>query len=87
MNTLRLIAALLLFAAAVVLPWWVVLPLACGYVCYFSRAYEVVLIAACIDGFFGAGLTLPYYTIAALALIMAAHILKPSLSIFTNHRV
>lgn len=76
----RVLAAIALFILAVVLPWWAALPLAVAYA-FFFRAYELPMLAACIDGYFGAGIAVPYYTAAAALLLVVSEWIKPSLAI------
>lgn len=83
MIAYRMIGGAFVFVSAVVLPWWAVIPLALIYAAFF-RAYELVVLAALIDGFFGAGITLPYYTIGAFLILLLAEWVKPSLSFLND---
>ncbi len=58
--------------------WLVAAPLTIWYV-YNFRAYELVVLGIYIDAYFLSQLSIPYYTLGFLALVIFMEILKPSL--------
>lgn len=79
----RILCFCALFAAAIVLPWWLVAPFALVYAFAF-RAYELLALAACIDAYFGAAAQIPYYTLGALSFMIVAEFVKPYLSFYSR---
>ena len=65
---------------------WLLLPLAIAYTFIFHRAYELVLVGASIDAFFGVSVVVPYYTIAAMLLVGVAELVKPHLTFYAYVR-
>ena len=48
------------------------------------RGYELILLALFIDAYFGAGLSIPYYSLYTIALVALTEWLKPSLLIYNR---
>ncbi len=65
---------------------FILAPIAFVYAFVFRNAYELIILAACIDAFFGAAATLPYYTISAIVVVGIAELIKPHLSFYANLR-
>ncbi|MEX0917702.1 MAG: hypothetical protein WDZ93_00945 [Candidatus Paceibacterota bacterium] len=84
MILLRIVCCIGMLVASILLPWFIVLPLAVVYVLW-SRAYELVVLAAFIDAYFGSAVLIPYYTLTAAALFLVAEWVKPSLSFYTRN--
>ncbi len=73
---LRSISFLCLVTAWYFDVWWLGIPLLVWH-CFHYRAFECVVLAICIDVQFMTGLTLPWYTIGALASLVLAELIKP----------
>lgn len=83
MILLRIFSFLILLLAGVFTPLWLVVPCIIAYTFVFG-GYEVLVLAALIDGYFGAGITWPYYTAIALVVAVIAEWVRPSLTLFRN---
>ena len=79
----RISLALLMTLTAVFLPIWLVIPLAVAYAVRFW-AIELVVFGALIDAYFGAVTAWPYYTLAAIAIVVTAELAKQHLTLFKN---
>lgn len=80
MIAVRTLSFILLIVGAIALPGWVLLPFALAYA-FFFRAYELLVLAACIDAYFGIAAHLPYYTICTLIMLVSVEWLKPYLAL------
>lgn len=62
--------------------WPLALTAAVAYVLRYS-GFELIVLAALYDGYYGAFTTVPYVTIAAAVLVLAADWLRPRLVLYT----
>lgn len=46
--------------------------------------YELIILGACIDTYFGAGISVPYYTLGAFVIVYGATWCKPKLLLYTT---
>lgn len=79
MMQLRIVSFVFIATIAVVAPPLIVLPFALAYAFRF-RAYELLVLAAGVDAYFGVAAPLPYYTIVTFIMLIAMEWLKPHLS-------
>ena len=80
--TVRIVAGLAITLAGLLAAPWLVLPVAVLHaLAWFGL--ELILIGAAFDAYFGAGHGVPYYTIAAIGLVVVAEWLKPRLSFYS----
>lgn len=79
---IRAIFLLLLVILAATGPAAVFAVAAFVYLCMY-RAFELVLLAACIDAYFGTG-NVPYYFIVTTLTVLAAESVKPYLHVRTT---
>lgn len=75
---MRLLAFLILIFVIVWLPWWVLLLYCCWYAGRFF-AIELLLVAACLDVYFGVA-GIPYYTLSATGLVLSIELARPYLT-------
>lgn len=86
MMLYRTLAALGVGIVGVFCTPWLLAPICIAYVLYFRKPYELVLMGAMLDAFFGMSVSLPYYTLAAVLLVGIAELIKPHLSIYSYVR-
>ena len=75
-------ACILLFLSTLLSPW-LLLPFAILHA-FSWFAFELIIIAAAIDAYFGVLYVAPYYTISALGLVVLAEWVKPRLSVYAD---
>lgn len=81
--TLRLLAGLIMLLLATVISPWLLLPFAILHALSWF-AIELLVIAAAIDAYFGVFHVVPYYTLAAALIVVAAEWVKPHLSFYAD---
>lgn len=65
-------------------PLWVFLPIVILYTFYYD-GIEIILIAVLVDAYFGYGHTsVPWYTVAALGLLILVRFLRPYVSMYNR---
>jgi len=82
-----MILRLFLFAALMLLsvfaPVWILAACALAYALRFT-AYELLVLAACIDAYYGGSSALPYYTLVTAALLLAVEYIKSRLIVYNE---
>lgn len=68
-----------LVISVTVFPWWALSFLALTYALW-CTAYELILVGFLVDSFYGGAGSVPYYTLLAAALVLAAEVAKPHLA-------
>jgi len=81
---IRLLLCIALVVCAVVLPVWLFAIAAFAYALYYT-AYELLLITALLDAFYGGGIFIPYYTIACAVVLIMLEWVKPRLSVYNEN--
>ena len=84
----RVLADLILFAAALLFPWWLPAMLGCVGLFLFTNFYEIVGVGIILDALYGmpgSGVfTLPlWYTSGGLLLFVLVHLLKKRLKFYS----
>lgn len=82
-HKIRIVSLILIVIGSIFIAPWVLLPMVAAYALYW-RAYELLLVAACIDAYFGGAVNIPYYTISVLFILIIMEWVRPSL-LFNNH--
>ena len=76
----RILLFLALIFLSVSLPWWLFVLAALLYSLLYTP-YELVILGALLDGYFGAGGSfMPYYTLSLTALVLGSEWLRPRLT-------
>lgn len=83
MIIVRIIAFILIVLGVLFFSPWLMLPFVIAYA-FVWRAYELLLLSACIDAYFGAASMIPYYTLAAGCIIILLESIKPHLSFYAR---
>lgn len=69
----------ILMAFLLITPWfWLGVALALGYIFYFG-GFELIILAAVVDGYFGAFTSWPVFSLATIAVVFAIDFIKPYL--------
>jgi hypothetical protein len=81
----RIFAFLVLLFLVVTLPTWLLAVCALIYAFRFT-AYELIVVGACIDTYYGGGtlLYIPYYTFFSIAIVFIAEFIKPRISVYNE---
>lgn len=74
----RILSIIGVALASVLLPWWLVMPLWVVYA-YRLPAYELLVLGALCDAYYGVASGYAYYTAAALVIVAGMEFLKPYL--------
>ena len=82
----RIISAIGIWIVGIFCTPFILAPLAIVYAFMFRSAYELIVLAACIDAFFGSDAFLPYYTLSAIAIVGIAELIKPHLALYAHLR-
>lgn len=82
---IRVVFFLLIVGIAVVAPTPILAICACAYALRYT-AYELIILAMCIDGFYGIGspILIPYYTIVACIGLIVIEWIKPHISVYNQ---
>ena len=75
---MRFIFFILLYIAALFIPWPIAALAAAAYACHWE-GFELLFGALLIDTYFGTSFSLPYYTLAAGVILILSFWLKPKL--------
>ena len=81
---MRILLFIVLMIACTVMPWQLLFLLGIAYALYFEEAYELILLAVLIDGYYGVNAPLPYYTVSTVALLLVVEWAKPRLLIYNE---
>jgi hypothetical protein len=82
MNSMRVFFLLVIIISALVAPWWLFLCFVGMYTLFYT-GYELLVVAALVDAFYGSHLMFPFlYTIGTGILCMVALSIKPSLRFY-----
>lgn len=76
----RVLFLLLLCILIPLVPWWVYGLGAAAY-CYRFVGYELFILGACIDAYYGAGTSVPVYTAVTIVAFFVAEYARPYLSV------
>ncbi len=80
---MRVIAVIIFLLLSTLVSPWLLLPFAAIHALAWF-ALELVFIGAALDAFFGVHYVFPYYTVAAVCLIVFCEWFKPHLSFYTE---
>lgn len=83
MITVRIIAFITLLIVSTIVPHFIFLPAALLYALVW-RGYELIVLAICIDAYFGVGHHIPYYSLYTSVIVLGAEWIKPSLLVYNK---
>lgn len=81
MIGLRILSFCVVLVISTIIPLWLLAPVVVLYALRW-HAFELILLAGCIDAFFGVASSIPYYTIGMIGIVLIAEIVRPHLSFF-----
>ncbi|MEX0931087.1 MAG: hypothetical protein WDZ68_02205 [Candidatus Paceibacterota bacterium] len=81
-KRMRYISFIVIAISSIFVTPWILAPLVVLYALHW-RAYELLIVAACIDAYFGVASSIPYYTVSVLMILIVMEWVKPSL-LFNN---
>lgn len=79
---MRIIAFSVLFILVTFTPWYFMAILAGVYALHFFLPLELLVLAVLVDTYFGGAVSIPYYTVSILVLILCIEWIKPQLSFY-----
>ncbi len=80
----RIVTTFVIAAAIFNALWWLAVPLVLWYVVRFD-AYELIVVAFCIDIYFAPNHTWPYYTLVSAGFVLFGMVIRPRLRPHTTN--
>lgn len=80
---MRWFTGIIIFTVSIFVSPLVILPLAILHALSWF-GLELIVIGVLIDVYFGVGITIPYYTLAALVIVFVAEYIKPYLTFYSE---
>jgi hypothetical protein len=81
---IRIISNLILFLSAIIMPWWVTLPMAIFFALRFKSYYELIALGLILDALYGAPMPVFYghilvFSLTCALIFVLLEFLKPQL--------